>query len=100
MTRIYVGNSGKWFDIDSAKKFKEDTYFDGHNHCSVNTRDQWTHETLYLTKGGRYVLEHVSAWQGSCDRYEFISQDEAYHWLAFNGHDDQVPADVLAESEV
>ncbi len=100
MTRVYIGNSGKWFDVDAAKKFAEDTYFDGHNMCSVNTKDQWTHETLYLTKGGKWVLAGTSQWQGSQDRYEFISQDEAYHWLAFNGHDNAVPAAVLAESEV
>ena len=85
-TRELVG----WFDIDAAEKFSEDTYFDGSNQISKATGSQWNHETLYRTKGGRWVLNCWSQWQGSRETWEFISEAEAREWLIAQSEDEAV----------
>jgi hypothetical protein len=82
-TRELVG----WFDIDAAEKFREDTEWDGNNHISKATGSQFDHQTLYRTKGGRWVLNRWSQWQGSRETYEFISDDEAREWLIAQNED-------------
>jgi len=77
-----------WFDIDAAEKFSEDTWFDGSNQISKATGSQWAHEALYRTKGGRWVLNRWSQWQGSRETWEFISETEAREWLLAQGHDE------------
>lgn len=82
-TRELVG----WFDADAAEKFEEDTWFDGSNRISKATGSQFEHEALYRTKGGRWVLDKWSQWQGSRETYEFISDDEAREWLIAQNED-------------
>jgi hypothetical protein len=78
-----------WFASDKARYYREATDWDGSNNLSRNTGSQWTHEELYLTAGGRWVL---GAWsnvtrQGCVpQRYEFISQEAALEWLRINDH--------------
>jgi hypothetical protein len=79
-----------WFDIDAATAYTEATRWDGNNHISVTTGSQWDHETLYLTKGGRWVRHRWSQWQGSTPTYEFITDDQAREWLLANEHDNVV----------
>lgn len=82
MTRVSLTDgSGRWFNADSALIFKEDTYWNGSNHISKATGSQWEHEALYRTKGGVWVLNCWSDWQGSYETYEAISQDQAIDWL-------------------
>ena len=79
-----------WFNTDSATLYKEDTRWDGNNHVSVNPVGQHGHQALYRTKGGRWVLNTWSDWQGSEDRYSFIDDATAKDWLIRNDEDDAV----------
>jgi len=79
-----------WFDLDRATRFDEDRDFDGHNWVSVATGSQWHHEYLYRTAQGRWALQHTSNYQGTLDRWEFITPDAAREWLLANGHDEAV----------
>jgi hypothetical protein len=83
MKRIALtDNSGNWFDADKAEMIKEDTYWDGHNWISKATGSQWQHECLFRTKGGKWVLNHYSDYQGSKETYITISDQRAAEWLA------------------
>ena len=53
-----------WFDLDKAQGFAEETFHDGRNNISVNTRDQWSHEELYLTRKRRWIKHCWSRWPG------------------------------------
>jgi hypothetical protein len=92
MQRQTLMDGSGWFDVDKAKHFEEDTYWDGSNMCSEATKDQWTHEGLYLTASGAWVLMHSSQWEGSQDRYELISPEEAARWLVTCDH--AIPAQL------
>lgn len=79
--------SGRWFDLDAAERFDEATIWNGNNHVSCATGSQWDHEVLYRTKGGRWILNWWSQWQGSLPKWTEISNGEAARWLSVNGHD-------------
>ncbi|MEU5323026.1 hypothetical protein AB0G67_40680 [Streptomyces sp. NPDC021056] len=79
-----------WFNDDSSTLYKEATRWDGNNHVSVNPVGRHGHQALYRTKGGRWVLNTWSQWQGSEDRYEFIDDSVAKDWLLRNDEDDAV----------
>jgi hypothetical protein len=80
-----------WFDDASATTFGEATDWDGNNDISRATRSQWDHEGLYRTKGGRWVLNRWSQWQGSAPAsHEFITDEQAKTWLLTHEHDDAV----------
>lgn len=76
-----------WFNDDSATLYKEDTRWNGNNHVSVNAVGPHGHQALYRTKGGRWVLNSWSDYQGSEDRYEFIDDQTAKDWLLRNDED-------------
>jgi hypothetical protein len=75
----------------------EDTYFDGHNRISKATGSQWSHQTLYKSRKGRYYIEHTSQWQGSHDSAEWVSNEGAARWLLANG--EELPADLAKLEE-
>jgi hypothetical protein len=79
-----------WFDLDKAELIKEDTDWDGNNHVSVHTSDQFDHQCLYRTAGGLWVLNNYSQWQGRKPSYQFIDDEAAKTWLLVNGSDDLV----------
>jgi hypothetical protein len=58
----------------------------------VATGGQWSHQTLYKSRKGRYWIENTSQWQGSTPSAEWISPQEAARWLLQNGHD--LPEDL------
>lgn len=93
MARISITDgSGKWFDDDKAELFRENTYHDGRNWISKATRSQWNHEFLYLTAGGRFVLNKFSDVQGGLESYEIMSRSEALEWFLSQGfQDDEIP---------
>lgn len=94
----YKMDDGTVVDTYNAKqKWEEATFWDGRNHISKATRDQWTHQTLYRSRKGRFYLEHDSQWQGSSPSAEWISNRSAIAWLAANDHD--IPEDLKAEAE-
>lgn len=76
-----------WFHPEAATKYDEATRWDGSNNVSVNPVGQFGHQALYHTKGGRWVLNTWSQWQGSEDRYEFVDDATAKDWLLRNEED-------------
>lgn len=73
-----------WFDIDKAELFEEETFWDGKNRCSKATGSQWTHEQLYRTAGGAWILRHYGSYQES---WKQITDEEAARWLVRNEHE-------------
>lgn len=87
MGRTFLTDGVTWFDESKATCYKEEVYFDGRNRVSVNTRDQWHHQELFLTAKGKWILHQWSQWQGSTDSYEEITPDQAAIWLARNKYE-------------
>jgi hypothetical protein len=88
MSRIALTDgSGRWFSDTTAEVFKEQTWHDGRNFISKATGSQWEHESIYRTKGGRFILNHWSNYQGSQETYREISNEEAAVWFSRNGLD-------------
>lgn len=84
---------GTIVDTDNASQsWQEARYHDGHNFISKATGSQWTHQTLYRSRKGRWYIEHTSQWQGSRDSAEWVSPQEAARWLLANDH--EVPAEL------
>jgi hypothetical protein len=83
--------------VDTAKAlqtWEEATFWNGNNHISKATGDQFTHETLYKSAKGRYYIEHSSQWQGSSDYCTFCEPEAAAKWLLLNEH--ELPEDLAA----
>lgn len=81
MDRV-VTTDGRWFDRDKAAVLAEEgTRWDGRNHISRATGDQWLHEQLMRTASGAYVLCRWSDWQGTRASYEVIGEHEASRWV-------------------
>lgn len=78
-----------WFDSAKAEVFEEATRWDGQNKVSA-VAPIFHHEALYRTRGGRWVLNHWSQWQGTTETYTFIDDEQARMWLLKCGHDDAV----------
>ncbi len=81
--------------VDTAKAlqtWEEATFWNGNNHISKATGDQFTHETLYKSAKGRYYIEHSSQWQGSSDYCTFCEPEAAAKWLLLNEH--ELPEDL------
>jgi len=85
-------------DTDNASKsWDEMKYHDGNNWISKATGSQWVHQTLYRSRKGRFYIETTSQWQGSRDRAEFVSPEEAARWLLVNER--EVPAELKVAEE-
>jgi hypothetical protein len=87
-----------WFDTDKSERIEELKRWDGNNLISLHTNDQFTHQALHRTAGGRWVLNRWSQWQGSPDTYEFITDEQAREWLLIN-EDDEIIEKYLGEVE-
>ena len=86
---------GAIVDTDrAAQSWEEATFWNGNNHISKATGDQFTHETLYKSSKGRYYIVHSSQWQGSRDHAEEIPPRDAAAWLLLNEH--ELPEDLAA----
>lgn len=82
MKRIAITDySGKWFDLEKAQSFKEQTYHNGSNPISKATGSQYEHEGLYLTVSKVWVLNRWSQWQGSQETYQIIDKNKAVVWF-------------------
>ena len=75
--------SGQWFSEDKAECFGEETYWNGNNWISKVTGKQQYHESLYLTKGGKFILKEYSDYI-SKDEYTIIDKDAAATWFSKN----------------
>lgn len=97
MTRINIYNETEhetylagWFDPDTAESFGEADEWDGNNHIGVITRSQWIDETLYRTKGGRWVQRrNASRYHSGPDTYTFITDEQAKDWLLRSQENDE-----------
>jgi len=79
-TAITNGN-GQFFDMDKAEMFRSDKYHNGHNYISKATGSQFTDEYLFLTVGGKWILNKTSMYQGSLETYELITDTDATEWF-------------------
>ena len=98
MTRISIDNGG-WFDRDVAQCWAEATYHDGADLISIVTGSQWTHEELFRSAGGTWIVHSWGAGRG--DSYSRISPAGAAAWLIHCDH--EIPEElsaVAAEAEV
>ena len=77
---------------NSTQSWAEDTDWNGNNHISRATGSQWTHQTLYRSRKGRYYIVHESQWQGSLPHAEWVSGQEAARWLMLMEH--ELPDDI------
>lgn len=84
------GRGGRWFDLERAQKFEEDSYFDGENFRSRATGGLWSHETLYRSANGRWILRKWSRVDGVTDRWIEIDAAAAADWLARNNYDEEL----------
>ncbi|MFA5386709.1 MAG: hypothetical protein WC297_03530 [Candidatus Paceibacterota bacterium] len=90
MKRIFLtDNSQMWFNEESATLYKEATYHDGRNWISKATGQQWEHEALFVTKGGKFILNRYSNYQGTTETYEAMQKEDAILWLARNEYGDE-----------
>ncbi|MFJ1756515.1 ribbon-helix-helix protein, CopG family [Kitasatospora sp. NPDC088134] len=78
------------FDPDAATVFPEAVEYAKGNEVSVNRVDEFEHQELYRTKGGRWVLNTWSQLQGSTPRFEFLDDITAREWLVLNEADGAV----------
>lgn len=76
----------------AVQRWEERTEWNGSNHISVQTGSQFSHQTLYKTRKGRYWIKRTSNYQGTTDTAEFVSPQEAARWLLLNG--DELPDDL------
>ena len=89
---------GPLVDTDKAQaSWDEASDWDGRNHISRATGNQFLHETLYKSAKGRYYLVHSSQWQGSQDYAKEISPEEAAKWLLLNER--ELPEDLAKLGE-
>ena len=94
MVRYCMGD-GTVLDTDNAtNSWAEDTSWDGHNRISAVTGSEWIHQTLYLSREGRYYLETSSQWQGSPPSAEWVNPRTAASWLLANAY--AVPGELEA----
>jgi len=89
--------SGQWFDSEKSEIYKENTYHDGKNWISKATGSQWEHEAVHVTKGGKFILNHWSNFQGSTETYEEITKEQAAEWFAKQDMQDNEIPDVFLE---
>jgi hypothetical protein len=94
-------DDGTWVDTKNAvESWQEDTWWDGNNHISCATNSQWEHETLYLSKRGRYYVVRTSQYDRVADYASYLTDVEAVLWLINN--DEEIPeklTSIAAELE-
>jgi len=101
MERIALTNeSGRWFDVSSAEKYKEAVEWDCNNFISVATGSQWDHEILFRTKSGKWVLNCWSQRSGTLETFKEVDDSYAAKWLVRNKHDSEIVKDQIAELEL
>lgn len=95
MKRVSLIN-GKWFDLQKAEKFQENTFWNGSNQISKITKSQFEHQDLYLTASGVWVLNTWSNYQNSIETFEQIEIKQVAEWFVKNEFsDDDIPDNVL-----
>ena len=84
---------GTLVDTDKARaSWDEASDWNGSNHISRATGDQFLHETLFKSAKGRYYILHSSQWQGSRNYATETTPEEAAKWILLN--DGKLPEDL------
>ena len=97
----FTDNSGRWFDRNSAKKFRPASYTDSQTGQAVcrATNHPCVWETLYLTRSGDFVIVRSSDDWPEVEAVEEIEVKDAVKWLITNGHQEEVKKMDLASEE-
>lgn len=96
-------NSGRWFDMDAAKRFEAGSHIDpqsGREVCHATDSPDYR-QTLYLTPHGSFILIQSSEMYYQPDA-EFVVEaapPRAVQWLIANGHQETVKKLDLASEE-
>lgn len=92
MSKITLNaNSGRWFDLDSAKRWDEArVYADDGTPISLATQNSWEHETLFLTRAGRFIMHCLDEHNPSLASFVEYSLEKSVDWLLKNGYPDDV----------
>jgi hypothetical protein len=84
-------NSGRWFDLDTAKTWAEATQWDGGpGDVSRVTGVDWLHEKLFLTVGGTFVLYSWHDNNPTLDSWAEVESEIGVKWLISNGYQKDV----------
>lgn len=95
---IYHMDDGTLLNTRIARRsWHEGSYFDGRNLISRATESQWLHQTLYLSRKGRYYLVHHSDGQGAGAYAKWLDALAAARWLLRNGY--ELPEDLAGRGE-
>jgi len=101
MTRINLTDeSNRWFDPEKAERYDEGSYWNGNNHISLVTGDQFLHECIYITASGKIIKNNYSQYQGSRPSYEEIEEQEALEWFQRSEYTDDMVPECLREKYV
>jgi hypothetical protein len=86
-------NSGRWFDIESAKIYTEAIIMASPSSCtgvSRATGNSWEHETLYLTMHGAFIMHFFDEHNPTLSQFIEWDVNTAVKWLLSNGHGGEV----------
>lgn len=87
--------TGRWIDPDATTWYEEALRFDGRNHVSLHTTEEFRGRQLGRTARGQYVIRAWSQWQGERNRVYPVTSEEAADWFARNESEDhEIPRDL------
>ncbi len=93
-------NSGRWFDLDTAKQWREATcWAGGPDDVSRATGGEHQHEKLFLTTHGTFVLHSWDDANPTFDTWQEADWENAVKWLISNGYQKDVQSWNLQSEE-
>lgn len=83
-------NSGRWFDVDEAKRWDEaGVNADDGTPISLATGNSWEHETLFLTRAGTFIIHYLSERNPTLASFVEYDDKKGIQWLLKNGYPDE-----------
>jgi hypothetical protein len=73
-----------WFETSAAQSWS-DVDYNGNGSRGIGRG-----QAVWRTKGGRWVLQEWTNWEGEIEHNRFISPEQAREWLLANNADDAV----------
>ena len=84
-------NSGRWFDKDSAKVWRESAIpVDDGKSISRITGNSWEHEMLYFTTNGFFVAHFFDDHHPDRSQYVELNEERAVRWLLASGYNEDI----------